>query len=61
MYILYIVESWLSGDISDDEISLSGYSIVRLDRNRHGGGILIYILSNCTTVPPLANSDHLGI
>ena len=41
-----IVESWLSGDISDDEIAVSGYSIVRLDRNRHGGGILIYIRSS---------------
>ena len=25
---------------------LHGYSIVRLDRNRHGGGILIYIRSS---------------
>ena len=43
-----IVESWLSGDISDDEITflISGYSFVRLDRNRHGGGILIYIRSS---------------
>ena len=44
--IVCIVESWLSGDISDDEIAVSGYSIVRLDRNRHGGGILIYIRSS---------------
>ena len=50
--IVCIVE--LSGDISDDEIALSGYSIVRLDRNRHGGGILIYIRSSLSfhvTVP----------
>ena len=41
-----IVESWLSGDISDDEISLSGYSFVRLDGNQHSGCILIYIRSS---------------
>ena len=44
--VVCIVESWLDGDVSDEEISISGYSIVRLDRNRHGGGILIYIRSS---------------
>ena len=48
--IVCIVESWLSGDISDDEIALSGYSIVRLDRNWHGGGILRSSLSFHVTV-----------
>ena len=33
----------LCTDIDNNEISLQGYSIVRLDRNRHGGGILLYI------------------
>ena len=28
------------------EISLVDYSIVRLDRNRHGGGIILYIKNN---------------
>ena len=41
-----IAESWLSGDISDGEISLSGYSFVILDRNRHGGCILVFIRSS---------------
>ena len=27
------------------EIVLPGYSPVRLDRNRHGGGVLLYIFS----------------
>ena len=44
--IVCIVESWLSGDISDDEITLSDYSVVRLDKNRHGGGVSIYIRSS---------------
>ena len=41
-----IVESWLCSDICDSEISLVDYSIVRLDRCRHGGGIILYIKNN---------------
>ena len=41
--IVCIVESWVCGDIGDNEISLPNYSFVRLDRSRHGGGILMYI------------------
>ena len=41
--IVCIVESWLCNEITDSEIALPGYSLVRLDRNRHGGGVLLYI------------------
>lgn len=44
--IVCIVESWLCNDISDNEIALPYYSSVRSDRNRHGGGILLYIKDN---------------
>ena len=42
--MICIVETWLSSDIhiADSEISLEDYHIIRLDRNRHGGGVLIY-------------------
>ena len=43
-----VVESWLSADISDSEISIQGYSVIRLDRNRHSGGVLIYVKSMFT-------------
>ena len=43
-----IVESWLSAEIIDSEISLVGYITYRLDRNRHGGGLIIYVKS-CVT------------
>ena len=33
------VESWLSNDIQNSELCISGYDIVPLDRNRHGGGV----------------------
>ena len=44
-----IVESWVSQDIADCELFIPNYSIVRLDRNRHGGGILMYCLSSLTS------------
>ena len=41
-----VAESWLCSDICDSEISLVNYSIVRLDRSRHGGRIILYIKNN---------------
>ena len=43
--VICIVESWLDKEISDSELSLDGYNISRVDRNRHGGGILIFVKS----------------
>ena len=36
-----LVESWLCDDINDNEIKIPRYQH-RLDRNRHGGGVLMY-------------------
>ena len=41
--IICLVETWLDSDILDSEIEIQGYSIIRLDRNRHGGGVLFYV------------------
>ena len=41
-----VVETWLSEEISDANISIPDYSVIRLDRNRHGGGIAIYVRNN---------------
>ena len=38
-----ICETWLNPEICDSEISMLDYNIIRLDRNRHGGGILLTI------------------
>ena len=38
-----IVEIWLCSDITAAEISLLGYSAVRLDRDRHGGGDILFV------------------
>ena len=42
-HILCISETWLDNEISDSEVSIGNYDLVRLDRNRHGGGVAIYI------------------
>ena len=38
-----IVESWLSPDIDDSEVHIPNFQVCRLDRNRHGGGVLLYV------------------
>ena len=42
-HIICITESWLSGDIQDSEILIPGYQSLSNDRNRHGGGVLMYV------------------
>ena len=46
--IICIVETWLDNDVSDNELFLSNYRLFRLDRNRHGGGIAIYVCTSLT-------------
>ena len=36
-------ESWLGGGIVDQELSVPNYQLIRLDRNRHGGGLAMFI------------------
>ena len=40
---LHLVVSWLCPDITAAEITLPGYSAVRLDRDRHGGAIILFV------------------
>ena len=44
--IIACTETHLSCAIDDHEVDLDNFSIVRRDRNRHGGGVLIYIRNN---------------
>ena len=41
--IVAINETKIDYTVSNSEISVAGYNIVRKGRNRHGGGVLIYI------------------
>ena len=44
--ILTLNETRLDNSISDSEVKIPGYDIVRCDRNRNGGGIAMFIRSN---------------
>ncbi len=41
--IVCLVETWLCDDVLNNEVCIPNYSIIRHDRNRHGGGVVIYI------------------
>ena len=34
----------MSSDILHNELQLPDYQVLRLDRDRHGGGVLMYII-----------------
>ena len=44
--IICIVETWLDETVSNSELCLQNFDIIRRDRNRQGGGILIYLYSH---------------
>ena len=41
--VMGICETFLDDNVTDNEICIEGYTIVKKNRNRHGGGVLIYI------------------
>ena len=41
--IVVFTETWLDECIPDNCISLSDFSVVRKDRNKYGGGVMMYI------------------
>ena len=51
------METWLCNDISNNEIMIPGYQLYRLDRNRHGGGVLMYSLEEFS-VSPICHTDN---
>ena len=52
-------ESWLDDTVSDGEISIPGYSAFRKDRNRNGGGVVVYVNETlrASKRPDLDNSE----
>ena len=46
IHILSINETRLDSTISDNEVYLPGCELIRLDRNRNGGGVCCYVRSN---------------
>ena len=43
--VVAISETWLDETVQDAEVDVDGYSVIRQDRNRQGGGVLLYIKS----------------
>ena len=60
-HIVCIVDTWLSDDISDNEVSLEGYQVILLDRNRHGGGILIFVHDSLVSKVVMAGPSSLEL
>ena len=41
--IFGLTETKLDSSVYDSEISIDGYTLIRKDRNRHGGGVACYL------------------
>ena len=61
--VICIVETWLCADVLDSEIALPGYQVYGRDRNRHGGGVLIYVRNNfvCNILPSADNLEIITV
>ena len=59
--ILGVTESKLDSSVSDQELNISGYSILKSDRNRKGGGVACYVRADlcCNTRNIFSNSIEL--
>ena len=60
-HIVCIVETWLSPTICDNEVSLEGFQVLRLDRNRCGGGIIMLIHYSLVPKVVVAGPDNLEL
>ena len=47
-HVLCLNETWLDSSINDGEIQLDGYSLVRRDKTRRKGGVLVCVSCNLT-------------
>ena len=49
--VIGITESKLDESVTDEEINIDGYELIRSDRNRHGGGVACYIRNDISFNP----------
>ena len=59
--IICIVETWLGESIQDVELSIENYNLVRLDGNRHGGGVLVYLITSLSFNIVFSGSNDLEL
>ena len=55
--VFALCETWLDSSISDCEIFIPEYCIVRRDRNRRGGGVLCYIHESTPIISTFSHSS----
>ena len=55
--VIFVVETWLSAEILDAEITIQGYQYFRCDRNWHGGGIVVYVRDRLSTTSIMDSAD----
>ena len=60
-HVICIVETWLDESIQDIELSVDNYNLVRLDRNRHGGGVLVYLIMSLSFNIVFSGSNDLEL
>lgn len=41
--VIAVSKTWIDNSVTNSEISIEGYHILRKDRNRSGGGVCVYI------------------
>ena len=60
MCVITISETWLTSNISDNDVHLDNYMLYRSDRGTRAGGVAIYVLSNLSSqlVTPNVKAMH---
>ena len=53
-----IIESWLDNFILDCELTTSNYNLLRLDRDRHGAGIILYVRDSLSFLLVLSGPEN---
>jgi hypothetical protein len=48
--IISVTETWLNNAILNIDLTIPGYNIYRKDRNRQGGGILVYVKDHLSVI-----------
>ena len=61
--IMGMCETFLDDNVADNEICIDGYTVVKKTRNRHGGGVLLFIKAGIqyTEITNLAGSEVEGV
>ena len=56
-----VSETRLDDSVSSSEMSIPGYCLERNDRNRHGGGVALYIRDNINYECLLNHDSHINL